>query len=138
MKATISLRSICVTLACVALLGTGVRAADEPAPDGTRAALPRLVDLGAGTCIACRMMEPILESLTEEYAGQLEVVFIDVWENRDAGKRYDIRVIPTQIFYDAIGKELFRHEGFMPKKDILAKWRELGVELKPLPASGER
>lgn len=91
--------------------------------------LPRLVDLGADKCIPCKMMAPILEKLKKEYAGRLEVEFIDVWKNPDEAKRYGIRVIPTQIFFDASGKELFRHEGYMGRKDILAKWKELGVEL---------
>jgi thioredoxin 1 len=91
--------------------------------------LPRLVDLGAGTCIPCKMMAPILEDLKKTYAGKMEVQFIDVWENPDAGKQYGISVIPTQIFYDAAGKELFRHEGFFGRDDILAKWKEFGVEL---------
>jgi thioredoxin 1 len=50
--------------------------------------------------------------------------------NPDAGKPYSIEMIPTQIFFDASGKELFRHTGFFGKEDILAKWKELGVELK--------
>jgi thioredoxin 1 len=91
--------------------------------------LPRLLDLGAGKCIPCKMMVPILDELKTTYAGKLEVVFIDVWENQQAGEQYGIRVIPTQIFYDAEGKELFRHEGFFAKEDILAKWKELGIEL---------
>lgn len=93
--------------------------------------LPRLVDLGAGKCTPCKLMAPILKELGEKYAGQLNVEFIDVWENPEAGKTYGINVIPTQIFYDPSGKELFRHEGFIGKKDILAKWREFGVELTP-------
>jgi len=93
-------------------------------------ALPRLVDLGAGKCIPCKQMKPILAELTQEYAGQFEVVFIDVWENKAAGEPYGIRMIPTQIFLSADGKELARHEGFMAKKDILAKWKEVGVVLK--------
>ena len=101
--------------------------AKDPAVPGAR--LPRLVDLGATKCIPCRMMAPILEDLKKTYAGKLEVVFIDVWENPAAGKPYKIRVIPTQIFYGADGKELFRHEGFYAKEDILAKWKELGVDL---------
>lgn len=91
--------------------------------------LPRLVDLGAGKCIPCKQMAPILEALKKEYAGRLEVEFIDVWENPQAGNRYRIRMIPTQIFYDATGKELFRHEGFYGREDILNKWKELGVDL---------
>lgn len=76
-------------------------------------------------------MKPILEDLTRTYADQFTVLFIDVWENREAGSKYGIRLIPTQIFYDAKGKELARHEGFLSKKDILAKWTELGITLKP-------
>ena len=91
--------------------------------------LPRLVDLGAGKCIPCKMMAPILEELKEEYAGSLEVEFIDVWQDPSAGDKYGIQMIPTQIFYDASGKELFRHEGFFAKEDILAKWKELGITL---------
>ena len=93
-------------------------------------ALPKLLDLGAGKCIPCKMMAPILEEMKKDYAGTLEVEFIDVWKNPDAGKQYKIEVIPTQIFYDATGKELFRHIGFYAKADILAKWKELGVDLK--------
>lgn len=92
-------------------------------------ALPRLVDLGAGKCIPCKMMAPILEELKKTLAGTLDLQFIDVWENPDAGKKYGVNVIPTQIFYDAQGRELFRHEGFMGREDILAKWKELGFEL---------
>jgi len=91
-------------------------------------ALPRLVDLGAGKCIPCKMMAPILEELKKEYAGRLQVVFIDVWENPDAGRQYGINLIPTQIFFDASGKELFRHEGFFAKEDILEKWKEFGID----------
>jgi thioredoxin 1 len=103
------------------------------------AKLPRLVDVGAGKCIPCKMMAPILEELKKEYAGRMNVEFIDVWENPDAGKPYGIEMIPTQIFFDAEGKELFRHVGFFAKEDILAKWKELAVDLKgtPIPeASG--
>jgi thioredoxin 1 len=91
--------------------------------------LPRLVDLGAGRCIPCKKMAPILEDLKVTCEGKLEVVFIDVWEKEEEAKRYGINIIPTQIFFDAEGKERFRHEGFFSKADILAKWKELGVEL---------
>jgi thioredoxin 1 len=90
-------------------------------------ALPRLVDLGAVKCIPCKAMKPILDALSAEYADVFRTEFIDVWEQEDAAKAYGVKIIPTQIFYSAEGKELFRHEGFMSKEDILAKWKELGV-----------
>jgi len=93
------------------------------------AGLPRLLDLGSVSCIPCKMMAPILEELKKEYEGRLQVEFIDVWENPDAGAPYGIRLIPTQVFLAPDGKELWRHEGFLSKEDILAKWKELGVDL---------
>lgn len=108
----------------------------QASPVVTETALPRLVDLGANKCIPCKKMAPILEEISEEYRGVLVVEFIDVWKNPTAGEVWGIRLIPTQVFIDATGEELFRHEGFMPKQAILDKWSELGVELRPA-ISGE-
>jgi len=76
------------------------------------------------------MMAPILEEMKKDYAGVLDVEFIDVWKNPQEGKKYGIQQIPTQIFFDAEGKERFRHVGFFGKEDMLAEWKELGVELR--------
>ncbi|MEN6333074.1 MAG: organomercurial lyase [Phycisphaerales bacterium] len=103
---------------------------DKPASSAQQAqALPRLIDLGRETCIPCKAMIPVLAQLRQEYAGRLSVEFINVQEQPDLASRFGIKLIPTQIFLDASGKELFRHEGFYSKEDILAKWKELGVNL---------
>jgi thioredoxin 1 len=99
--------------------------------------LPKLLDLGAGKCVPCKMMVPILDEMKETFAGQLDVEFIDVWENQSAGQQYGIRMIPTQIFFDAEGNELFRHEGFYAREDMLAKWKELGYAIEREPENGE-
>jgi thioredoxin 1 len=126
---------------CPSLLSLSACAAEAakagPTNAPAKAALPRLVDLGADKCIPCKMMAPVLKELKKEYTGRMEVEFIDVWKNPDAGKAYQINLIPTQIFFDAAGKELFRHEGFLSKADILAKWEELGVDLKPKTVPGK-
>jgi thioredoxin 1 len=117
--------------AVVAIIGVSWAAwAAEPAK------LPKLVDLGADKCIPCKAMAPILAELKTNYAGRMDVQFIDVWKNPDAGKAYKIKLIPTQIFFDASGKERFRHEGFFGKEDILAKWTEIGVDIKAKASAG--
>jgi thioredoxin 1 len=78
-------------------------------------------------------MEPILEEFKNDYSDEFKTRFIDVRENRTAARKYNIRVIPTQIFFDANGTELFRHEGFYSKEDMLDKWGELGVEIDKAP-----
>jgi len=122
-----SLKNILTT--SVALWAAATWAA-EPAK------LPKLIDLGADKCIPCKMMAPILKELKTEYAGRLDVEFIDVWKNPAPGRQYKIQLIPTQIFFDVSGKELFRHEGFFGKEDILAKWKELGVDLQGKTSAG--
>jgi len=115
-------------------------AAAEPAktPAAEKKKLPLLLDLGSKKCIPCKKMAPILDELTTEYAGRMKVEFIDVWlkENAIAAKMYRIKLIPTQIFFNAEGMELWRHEGFLSKADILAKWKELKVDLGDPPAAG--
>ena len=98
--------------------------------------LPRIVDVGADKCVPCIMMAPILEELKKEYAGVLVVEFVDVWKNPQAGQQYGVRGIPTQIFYDAGGKELKRHLGFISKQGILDQFQQLGIPLKPAAKKG--
>jgi len=100
------------------------------ASQAARGHLPKLVDLGAGKCIPCKKMAPLLEEAKKLYEGLAEVVFIDVWENRDEAAKYGVRTIPTQIFYDATGKEVLRHEGFFPMEDIQKQFEVMGVVLK--------
>lgn len=92
--------------------------------------LPHLVDVGADKCIPCKMMAPILEELKTEYAGRMDVSFVDAWKKPEEAKKYQVKMIPTQIFYSTEGKELFRRSGFIGKEDILAKWLELGYDFK--------
>jgi thioredoxin 1 len=87
-----------------------------------------LVDVGAGACIPCKMMAPILEKLEKVYRGRAAIVFIDVWKNPDEAEPFNLKVIPTQIFYNKEGKEVFRHMGFMSENDIVAVLTKLGVK----------
>jgi len=94
---------------------------------GGAAALPRLVDLGKGTCIPCKMMAPILEELKKEYEGRAVIEVIDLGNRPGAATHYGIRVMPTQVFLDSDGNEVWRHEGFLSKQAIVEKLEEMGV-----------
>ncbi|MBN2224924.1 MAG: thioredoxin family protein [Deltaproteobacteria bacterium] len=92
--------------------------------------LPVLIDLGADRCVPCKMMAPILEQLKKEYKGKFDIVFYDVWKDPAPAEKYRIRGIPTQIFLDENGKELYRHAGYFSKEQILGKWKELGYDFQ--------
>ena len=87
-----------------------------------------MIDIGAKKCIPCKMMAPIMEKMEKVYKGKAIITFIDVWEHREPVNRFRIRVIPTQIFFDKNGKEVYRHEGFLAEKNIVAILGKMGVK----------
>jgi thioredoxin 1 len=95
-----------------------------------------MVDLGAKKCIPCKMMAPIMEKMEKTYEGKAHIIFIDVWENRDQAPRFKIRAIPTQIFFDEKGEEVYRHVGFLDEKSIINQMTKMGVEKPDLEGKG--
>ena len=89
---------------------------------------PTLVDFGARSCIPCKKMAPILEQLEKEYKGRANVIFVDVWQDNKIGGNYRVQMIPTQIFFDAKGKESSRHIGFLDRQPIIDTFKKLGVK----------
>jgi thioredoxin 1 len=87
-----------------------------------------LLDLGAKQCIPCKMMAPILQKMEKAYKGKAAIIFIDVSKQRDQGRRFGIQAIPTQIFFDKDGKEVYRHLGFMSEEAIVRQLKRMGVD----------
>jgi len=112
------------------LLSLGDIVSAEPGilPDVPVKGMVTMVDLGAKSCIPCKMMAPIMEKLEKDYKGRAAILFIDVWKEPDQAKRFDIRTIPTQIFYDKEGKEVLRHTGFMSEEAIVTQLNKMGVK----------
>ncbi|NLC59276.1 MAG: thioredoxin family protein [Armatimonadetes bacterium] len=125
-----------LAVAVVAVLGA--RRSPSTPEEAPEAGLPRLLELGSTDCTACKQMEPVLASLRKGYAGRLQVQFIDVYQDPKAAQEHGIQLIPTQIFFDAEGKEFFRHEGFFPEAEILATFRKQGIDLQAPAAKGGR
>ena len=126
------MRCLGVFMAAGLVLGSGAQCTPSQEASEPTGKLPKLVDIGAKTCIPCKKMAPILEELASDYAGKFDVEFIDVSVDANVARaeKYKIKLIPTQIFLDPSGKELWRHQGFLGKEAILGKWRELGYKLQ--------
>lgn len=94
------------------------------------APLVTFIEIGAARCIPCKAMQPIMKEVAQEYMGQVKVVFYDVWteQGKMDAEKYNIRVIPTQVFLDKNGKEYFRHEGYFPKDELLKVIKIQGVK----------
>ncbi|WP_072659476.1 thioredoxin family protein [Mariprofundus micogutta] len=101
--------------------------AEEPLPVLPAKGQVTMIDLGAHTCIPCKMMAPVLSKLKQDYAGRAVIAFIDVQEQKGQASKYGVRAIPTQIFYNPDGKEVFRHSGFMAEEDIVKQLTDMGV-----------
>ena len=112
-----------VTNACPASADTSLQSFDNVPEKG----VVTMIDLGAKKCIPCKMMAPILAKLKEEYKGRASIVFIDVWQNREQARRFRISAIPTQIFFDKDGLEVYRHRGYMSETAIVSQLEAMGV-----------
>ena len=116
------------------LLSPSLAQSTTPAPSETitKTALPRMLDLGRNQCTPCKMMVPVLEELKREYAGIVDIEYVNVAENPDVMKKLGlpIRAVPFQVFYDASGKVVKQHYGYMSKESILKEFKNLGFGLK--------
>jgi thioredoxin 1 len=129
------MKSRFIVVLAVSALFLALTAGALPAVEQTRdfASVPvkgmvTMIDLGSKSCIPCKMMAGTLVKLRKLYKGKADIVFIDVWKNREQAYRFGIRSIPTQIFFDAEGQEVYRHVGFMAEAEIVARLTEMGVE----------
>lgn len=124
---------LCIAAVAVTLMLAGAARAEIPSATDAdvKKALssgrPTVIDLGARQCIPCKRMAPILESLASEYRGKASVLFIDLHEDQDAAQKFRIQMIPTQIFFDAKGKEVKRHFGFIDKLGLLMELKAAGL-----------
>lgn len=91
---------------------------------------PVIVDFGSTSCIPCKMMEPILEELKLNYSNKFETIFVNVTKDIETTREFGINVIPTQIFFDATGKEFYRHIGFFSKEEILNTFKSYGIPIQ--------
>jgi thioredoxin 1 len=126
------MKKIFLTVLFTTILATNACAEPKGSEPLIRQALasgrPTMVDFGASYCIPCKKMKPILDSLKKEYSGRANVIFVDLKEERDMPDKYRIQIMPTQVFFDAKGKEVKRHLGFMDKPEILSELKVLGVK----------
>lgn len=100
----------------------------NPLDEALKKGKPVLADFGRGVCIPCKQMKPVLEELAAEYKEKTSILIIEIDEYPALTRRHHIRLIPTQIFFDAQGKEIYRHEGFLSKKAIKEKFKDMGVK----------
>lgn len=103
-------------------------ARDNPVDKARMSSRPSVVDFGAESCVPCKKMAPILKALRKRYDGRANVVFVHIGEEPILAARYRIAEIPVQVFYDKEGREVHRHLGFLPEKEIVKRLKEMGVE----------
>ena len=132
MKRKVGFRTLfgfAILMALVIIGGTSYGAEKASAiPEVPVKGMVTMVDIGAKACIPCKMMVPIMEKMEKVYQGKAAIIFIDVWINREQAPRFRVSAIPTQIFYDAKGKEVYRHVGFMSEEAIVAQLQKMGVK----------
>jgi thioredoxin 1 len=125
-------RIISASVLVLALVGAAHAELPSASESAIRQALssgkPTVIDLGARSCGPCREMAPILQSLSKEYQGKASVLFIDVQNDEAAAAKFRVQMIPTQVFFNAQGKEVKRHIGFSDKQELVKELKAAGLK----------
>ena len=108
---------------------TGSTDVSPAAVPGVGSGLPAFLEIGAKSCIPCQMMQEVMAELRASYPGKLDVIFLDLDIDDTPAAEYGVSFVPTQVLKSPEGVELFRHEGFYPADEIVAKFKELGYDL---------
>ena len=120
-----------VGLAIAGVLGLRQRRTVAPTADTPTATTgAQLVELGSTSCQSCKAMHQELAKLREECGDSIAIKEIDVWRDTEAGRRYGVNVIPTQVFLDGDGREIDRHVGFLARSDIRNRFAQRGLECR--------
>ena len=85
--------------------------------------IPVFVDFYADWCGPCKMMSPVIDKLSEEYAGKIKVGKVNVDENSDLAMKYGIMSIPNMVFFKN-GEVVDRVVGAIPKPQMQAKFEK--------------
>jgi thioredoxin 1 len=104
--------------------------------------VPKMWNFGEDSARTCRQMQDILDPLADEYKEQVACLAVNVYAHPDWAKKYRIVTIPTQVFIDAQGKEVFRHVGVYPRDSVITRFQSLGFTGsgrgdKPAPPAGK-
>ena len=86
--------------------------------------LPVMVDFGATWCGPCKKVEPMVEEISEEYAGKMIAVKCDVEDCPETAAKFGVMNIPTVIYFKD-GKPVDKNVGAAPKKVFVEKLEKL-------------
>jgi thioredoxin 1 len=85
------------------------------------------LELGSVGCRPCEAMKPVMQGVRDKYGKQVEVTFHDVKKDPSIARKWRVVLIPTQIFLDPEGQEVFRHEGFFGLDEVEKVLQRMGV-----------
>jgi thioredoxin 1 len=86
-----------------------------------------MLELGSVGCIPCEQMKPVMQKLRDSYQGKLDVIFVDVRKDHETARRFNVHIIPVQVFLDKTGKEFHRHMGYYSYEEIVPVLRKAGL-----------
>lgn len=86
-----------------------------------KSTIPVMVDFTAAWCGPCKMLDPVVKQLSEEWEGKVKVVKLDVDDNSNLAMQYGVMGVPTLILFVG-GKPVQRVSGYQPKDRIISKF----------------
>jgi thioredoxin 1 len=114
-----------ILLGSLAACGNNIPASQSPSvklvQNAAASGLPTIIEFGAAGCSSCREMKIVLDNVAQRTQGRANVLSIDVYKDEAAAEAFQIQLIPTQVFFDAHGKEIERNMGILTEAAVIAR-----------------
>ena len=117
-------RSLKIGLVLVVLILGLLQPARSQGPP-PREQRPAVLEFSREACPICKRMEQVLARIQETYGAQVAVRILYVEKEERLYRHHRIVIIPTQVFLDVSGQEVFRHEGEISQEGLVQKLKEL-------------
>ncbi len=115
---------------CACELPAGMEQTAEPPQIPPVEGLTTLIAFGGDETDECRQMRQMIVELEPRLEGRVGVLILDTTVYPQQAAQFRLRMVPTQIFLNADGEEVSRHEGVLSAEELLAKLRAAGAEIE--------
>jgi thioredoxin-like negative regulator of GroEL len=120
-----------ILIAIIATISFAVMKKQTPVTQGISQLIendkPVIYELGSNSCSSCIAMIEVMKKVEANHKDNIQVIKIDVFQDKKSTEPFNIRAIPTQIVRDKNGKEIYRHEGFISYEALTAQLAKLGI-----------
>ena len=121
------MKTVRLLAACLLVLGLVALCLTGPLATPSRAAGATIVEFRSTICPFCYQQAEILKELQSKYGGQISVMYYNNSTDQPMFDKYNVSLVPTLLIMGPSGSVMYRHEGLMPKDQLISTLKSMNL-----------